>query len=100
MAEENLVEDGMEAVNVGGWGEGNQPGAAVVHIETGRGQSVEMPVGASFEESINRVAEEAHYGNYFRVFLNGEELLNPEEAPQVIEEGMRIALTTYDKVGI
>ena len=44
-----------------------------VHIETGRGQTA---VGQPFGSTIERIAEEAHYGGYFRVFLNGEEILN------------------------
>lgn len=70
-----------------------------VHIETGRGQTAEVQAGAPFQETIERVADEAHYGGYFRVFLNGEEILDPNEAPAVIEAGMRIAITSYDKVG-
>lgn len=81
------------------WGGVEQPDTGFVHIETGRGQTSEVPVGAPFQESIERVADETHYGGYFRVFLNGEELINPEEAPEKIEAGMRIALTSYDKVG-
>jgi len=75
------------------------PAGGSVFIETGRGQTAEVQMGAPFQETIERVADEAHYGGYFRVFLNGEELLNPEEAPSTIEPGMRIALTSYDKVG-
>lgn len=73
---------------------------ASVHIETGRGQTAEVQVGAPFQETIERVANGAHYGGYFRVFLNGEEILNPDEAPATIEAGMRIAITSYDKVGL
>lgn len=70
-----------------------------VYIETGRGQTTEVQVGAPFQETIDRVADEAHYGGYFRVFLNGEELLDPADSPATIEAGMRIAITSYDKVG-
>ena len=70
-----------------------------IFIETGRGQTAEVQVGAPFQPTIERIAEEAHYGGYFRVFLNGEEIINPEEAPATVESGMRIALTSYDKVG-
>lgn len=85
-------------------------GGESVHIEVGRGNTAEVQVGAPFVETIERLAEEAHYGGYFRVFKNGEELtedpwldaehtqLNPNY-PTVIEQGMRIALTSYDKVG-
>ena len=74
-------------------------GGGSVNIETGRGQTAEVQVGAPFQETIERVADEAHYGGYFRVFLNGDELLDPNEAPTVVEAGMRIAITSYDKVG-
>ena len=70
-----------------------------VFIETGRGQTAEVQVGSPFQPTIEKIAEEAHYGGYFRVFLNGEEVVNPEEAPAAIEAGMRIAVTSYDKVG-
>ena len=70
-----------------------------VHIETGRGQTTEVQAGSPFSETVERVADEAHYGGYFRVFLNGEEIINPDEAPATIEPGMRIAITSYDKVG-
>ena len=70
-----------------------------VFIETGRGQTAEVQVGAPFQPTIERIAEEAHYGGYFRVFLNGEEIINPEEAPATIEPGMRIALTSYRNRG-
>ena len=83
----------------GEWGGEVTAEEGTVHIETGRGQTAEVQVGSPFGESIERVADEAHYGGYFRVFLNGEEILNPEEAPDKIEAGMRIAITSYDKVG-
>jgi len=70
-----------------------------VFVETGRGQTAEVQLGAPFAETIERIADEAHYGGYYRVFLNGEEILNPEEAPTTIESGMRIIITSYDKVG-
>lgn len=81
------------------WGGAAVPETGSVHIETGRGQTAEVPVGSPFGETIERIADEAHYGGYFRVFLNGEEVLDPTEAPEKIEAGMRIAITSYDKVG-
>lgn len=78
---------------------GQETTDGIIHIETGRGQTTEVQAGAPFGETIERVADEAHYGGFFRVFLNGEEILNPEEAPEKIEPGMRIAITSYDKVG-
>jgi hypothetical protein len=70
-----------------------------IFIETGRGATAEVPVGSPFQPTIERIAEEAHYGGYFRVFLNSQEVVEPTEAPATIEAGMRIALTPYDKVG-
>lgn len=70
-----------------------------VPIENGRGTAVNVPVGADFAAEIDRIALEANYGGYYRVFLNGQEILEPSEAPAKIEEGMRIAITSYDKVG-
>jgi len=70
-----------------------------VRIETGRGDSVGVPVGAPFQGTVERIADEAHYGGYFRVFLNGSEVVNPSDAPELIEAGQRITLTSYDKVG-
>ena len=71
-----------------------------VFVETGRGQTIEVQVGAPFAETIEHLADEAHYGGFFRVFLNGEELLEPEESPATIEPRMRIAITSYDKAAI
>jgi hypothetical protein len=71
----------------------------VVKVETGRGNVVDALVGAPFEATINRIADMANYGGYFKVFLNGSELVDPETAPSTIQAGMRIALTSYDKVG-
>ena len=75
-------------------------GGGSIHIEVGRGHTTEVQVGAPFQETIERIADEAHYGGFFRVFLNGEEILEPTEAPETIQLGMRIALTSYDKVGV
>ena len=74
-------------------------GEEAVTIETGRGTSCRVAVGAPFEETIVAVAEQANYGKFFRVFLNGHEIVSPDDAPETIESDMRIVLTTYDKVG-
>ena len=71
-----------------------------IFVDVGRGQTVEVPAGSPFASTVERLADEAHYGGYFRVFLNGSEVINPEDSPQVIESGMRIAITSYDKVGL
>ena len=101
--EEGGIEEGGEEVaeeprELRGWAPQTPVGGSVF-IETGRGQTAEVRIGTPFTEAIERVADEAHYGGYFRVFLNGEELIDPEESPETIELGMRIVLTSYDKVG-
>ncbi len=98
MEDEEVRNLGEEEERPEGWTSG-AAGTAPIFVETGRGQTVEVSVGAPFAETLERVADEAHYGGYFRVFLNGEEIINPEESPTVIEPGMRIAVTSYDKVG-
>lgn len=70
-----------------------------ISIETGRGNAVLVDVGAPFMETIERQAQEANYGGYFRVFLNGQEIIEPTDSPEFIESGQRIAITSYDKVG-
>jgi len=99
--EEEAEEEGVEVYPPPqGWSaQANHPTESVF-IDTGRGQTVEVPVGSPFQLTLERIAEEAHYGGYFRVFLNGEEVVNPEEAPTAIEASMRIAVTSYDKVGL
>ena len=66
----------------------------------GRGDATEVRVGAPFRETVEWVAEEAHYGGNFMVYLNGDRLVTPEEAPSTIKAEMRIAITSYDKVGL
>uniref|UniRef100_A0A6M3L003 Multi-ubiquitin domain-containing protein n=1 Tax=viral metagenome TaxID=1070528 RepID=A0A6M3L003_9ZZZZ len=70
-----------------------------VFVDVGRGQTVQVNTGDSFEATLTRLADEAHYGGYYRVYLNGSEIINPEDSPTVVEPGMRIAITAYDKVG-
>jgi len=92
-------EDEEGEVAEGGWTTG-ESGGENVYVDTGRGQAVPVPVGSPFVATLERLAEEAHYGEYFRVFLNGEEVINPDDAPETIESGMRIMITSYDKVGL
>lgn len=70
-----------------------------VSVETGRGQAVKVRVGSPFAPTIERIADQANYGGFYRVFLNGSEVVTPEQAPERIEAGMRIAVSAYDKVG-
>lgn len=100
--EEELEEDEEELTP--GWAEPRWADTVAhptgsVFVDTGRGQTTEVPVGSPFGSTIERLAEAAHYGGYFRVFLNGSEVLNPEEAPATIDAGMRITITSFDKVG-
>lgn len=69
-----------------------------VAIDIGHG-IVNVVVGSPFQETVERVAADAHYGGYFRVFLNDHEVIDPSDAPATIDAGMRIAITSYDKVG-
>ncbi len=71
-----------------------------VFIDTGRGNAIPVNVGEPFAEAIERVADAANYGGYYRVFLQGREVADPAAAPQMIAEGQRIAITAYDKVGL
>ena len=69
--------------------------AKTVFIGTDRGEITQVQVGEPFVRAIRQVAEEAHYEGCFRVYLNGDELPNPEDAPTAIEAGMGIAITSY-----
>ncbi len=80
------------------WSNKAQP-RETVPIDVGRGEPIEVPVGSPFRETVERLSDQAHYGGYFRVFLNGSEVVNPEDAPETVEAGMRIAITSYDKPG-
>lgn len=80
------------------WGEPDRSGGEV-GIDVGRGQRIGVPVGADFVNTVEQVARDAHYGGYYKVFLDGKELVNPDDAPEKIEAGMQIAITSYDKVG-
>jgi len=77
----------------------NAPTGEMVSIETGRGNAVQVPAGSNFVQTVEGVADQASYGGFFRVYLNGDEIVDPSRAPEKIEPGMRIAITSYDKVG-
>jgi len=78
------------------WGQNPE----IVNIETGRGDSISAEVGTSFVAAVEAAASQANYGGYFRVFLNGAEIIDPDAAPATIEAGMRIQITSFDKVGV
>jgi len=73
--------------------------AGSVFVDVGRGDPIEVQTGSPFVETLDRLAGLAHYGGDYRVFLNGSEILYIEEAPATIEDGMRLAITSYDKPG-
>ena len=99
--ERGLVDEEEEATEAPrAWAEEAREQVQPIFVDVGRGQTVEVAPGSPFEATTNRLADEAHYGGYFRVFLNGGEVINPEDAPETVESGMRIAITSYDKVGI
>ena len=89
---------GEEAPTADGFAHGTDT-TQPIFVETGRGEAVPVNAGDPFFATVSAIADRANYGGYFRVFLNGEEIVNPEEAPDTIEPGMRIAVTSYDKVG-
>ena len=71
-----------------------------VSVEVGRGgQHVEVAVGDDFVNTIEGIARDYNYGGYYRVFVNGSELADPDAAPDKFEAGMRVSITSYDKVG-
>jgi len=57
----------------------------------------EIEPGANFVEVVKSTARDAGLGK-FRTFLNGDEI-RPSEAPDTIEEGMRLELRPYDVAG-
>ena len=107
-AEAHIEEEDPDMGDVGGsdeqmappsFGEGQRQ-AESVPVDTGRGDVTYVPAGSPFVPTLERLADEAHYGGYFRIFLNGREVINPEDSPATIEPGMRLVITSYDKVGL
>ena len=96
---ENTEAEPMEVRAVTGWQGRSASESEPIYVETGRGQSVPVNPGEPFTATIERIADEAHYGGYFRVHLNGEEILEPGEAPETFQPGMRVNVSPYDKVG-
>lgn len=74
--------------------------AGVVSVDVGRGKAVTVPVGADFVNTLEILARENNYGGYFKVYVNTKEIINPQDAPSKFAAGMRVAITSYDKVGI
>jgi hypothetical protein len=103
--EETLPEEELEGeVDETNYGEetfgAESRGGDLVPVDIGRGgQIVNVRAGSPFVETLERLADQANYGGYYKVYLNGSEVINPLDAPATIESGMRIAITSYDKVG-
>ena len=88
----------------GAFGEADRGQDKLVPVDVGHGNMVEAKVGADFVNTVEQIARDCHYGGFYRVYLaqNGgkmSEVLNPSDAPAKIESGMRLAITSYDKVG-
>jgi len=96
--EEEEEEEDMDTIRTRIHDQATRP-TGTVFVDVGRGEPVEVLVGTPFVETLDRLAEQAHYGGDYRVFLNGSEVLYVEEAPATIEAGMRLAITSYDKPG-
>ncbi len=103
MADEDAIigegGEGGEQEHPRGWSEEQRGQTQPIHVDTGRGNTQEVSPGSLFASTLERLADEAHYGGYFRVFLNGSEVINPQDSPETIEPGMRVCITSYDKVG-
>jgi len=96
--EEEREEEEQETVVSESFGEASR-GGDFVPVDVGRGQIVNVRVGSPFVATLEELADRANYGGFFRIYLNGGELPEPANAPATIESGMRIAITSYDKVG-
>ena len=90
-------EDEEQPDSPSGWATEERTQAQPIYVDTGRGRGVEVQAGSPFAATMERLADEAHYGGYFRVFVNGSEVINPEDSPGTIESGMRIALASYNR---
>lgn len=58
------------------------------------GENLEVDEGDNFVETIKNISIDAGFGK-FRVYLNGEEI-KPSQAPEFIDENMRIEVLPYD----
>ena len=92
------AEEGLETTVSDTFGEAAREGNTVP-VDVGRGQVINVRVGSPFVATLEELAERANYGGFFRIYLNGNEIPEPSDAPATIESGMRIAITSYDKVG-
>ena len=96
---EEVVGEDEEWTPPARWATPERTAGQPIFVDVGRGQAVPVNEGDPFEATLTRLADEAHYGGFYRVYLNGSEIINPEDSPATIEPGMRVAITAYDKVG-
>jgi hypothetical protein len=106
---ENIIEGRVAEYVPPRWVPQTGVSTETVFVETGRGNPVSVPVGSPFASTIEQLADRANYGGYFRVFVNGVEVLEPNPVkaaemglpipPERFEPGMRTVITAYDKVG-
>jgi hypothetical protein len=61
------------------------------------GSELPLQAGATFADAVKSTARDAGLGK-FRVYLNGSEI-RPQDAPSVVEEGMKLELKPYDVAG-
>jgi hypothetical protein len=72
-----------------------EPGAAVAGASVRiNGATSALEVGASFKETVVRLAKDAGFGK-FRIFVGGEEV-KPSCAPELITEGTRMEIRPFD----
>ncbi len=69
--------------------------ATTATIQTPQGEKT-VQIGEVFSEAIKRLARELGYG-HFRVYVNEDEILSPEDAPETIDADDEIKLTPEDK---
>ena len=62
------------------------------------GSNISVAPGTAFKDFVKDTARNADLGK-FRVQLNGKEI-RPSEAPEMVQEGMKMELRTYDVAGL
>ena len=60
---------------------------------------VSVPAGTPFREAVIEAAIAQGYTGAVRVYLNGVELVNPNDAPEVLAPGDAVTTTPFDKAG-
>jgi len=62
------------------------------------GSNISVAPGTAFKDVVKDTARNAGLGK-FRVHLNGEEI-RPSDAPETVQEGMKMELRPYDVAGL